>query len=193
MGMIDLVRKLVVSRKVNQPDFFIPPTINVLYAFTRVQELEIRYFDVGAPLPWLHEHCDILKSTVQSLTLRYPKGSVKQLACFISMFSNLENLTVDSIDIAPVYDPRVPAIESSPPFTGRLTLTGIFDQDFLCALASMQKGVRFRTVDLQFCGEMQEIIDACAGTMERLICHPSDARGMHSSPYPLMKGSDIGY
>ena len=181
MRMIDLVRKMVATRKVNQADFLTPSTMERMHAFTRLQELDIRYLDVGAPLLWLHEHGDILKSTVRSLTLRYPKGSIKQLACFISKFSSLENLTVDSIDIASVYDPRVPVINSSPPLTGRLTLTGIFDQEFLSALASMPRGIKFRTVDLQFCGEMQEIIDACAGTMEKLICHPSDARGTCSA------------
>ena len=194
--MIDLVRKMVATRRVNwQADFLIPSAMERMHAFTRLQELDIRYLDVGAPLSWLHEHCDTLKSTVRSLTLRYPRASVKQLACFISLFSRLEDLTVDGIGVAIVYDSQVPAITRSPPFTGRLTLTRISDQEFLSSLASMQNGVRFRTVDLQFCGEIQEIIDACAGTMERLISNPSNLHGMYWFLYSITVAgeSDISY
>ena len=84
---------------------------------------------------------------------------------------------MDSIDIASVYDPQVPVINSSLLLTGRLTLRGIFGQEFPSALASMLKGTRFLTVDPQFCGEIQEIIDAFAATIQKLICHPSGTRG----------------
>jgi len=90
---------------------------------------------------------------------------------------------MDSIDREAVPDAFVPVLESSPPLTGRLTLTGIFDQEFMSGLVSLQKGVKFRTVDLQFCGEVQEIVDGCAGTVERFICHPSDFRGKFDSPH----------
>ena len=175
--MIHLVRRMIATRNINQADFLLPATMARLHAFTHLHELDIRYFDMGQPLLWLHEHCDILKSTVRSLTLRYPRGSIRQFASLISLFSNLENLTIDSIDKAVVYNSEVPIMEFSPPLTGRLALTGILDQEFICALASTPKGVHFRTVDLRYCGEVQEIVDACAGTVERLICHPPDSRG----------------
>lgn len=182
MGIIHLVRRIVVARQIHQTDFLLPETMTRLHAFTHLQELDIRYLDVGEPLRWLHEHCDILKSTVRTLTLRYPRGSIKQLLCFISLFAGLENLTVDSIDREAAPDAFVPVLESSPPLTGRLTLTGIFDQEFMSGLVSLQKGVKFRTVDLQFCGEVQEIIGGCAGTVEKFICHPSDFRGESDPP-----------
>ena len=190
--MIDLVRKMVAIRRVNwQADFLIPSTMDRMHAFTRLQELDIRYLDVGAPLLWLHEHCDVLKSTVRSLTLRYPRASIQQLGCFISLFSKLENLTVVGIGVTIAHDFQVPAITRSPPFTGRLTLMRIPDQELLSALASMRNGVKFRTVDLQFCVEVQELVDACAGTMERLICHPSDFHGTYRHLYSVMGESNI--
>lgn len=179
--MIHLVRRAIIARQIYQEDFLLPETMIRLHAFTHLQELDIRYLDVGLPLCWLHEHCEILKSTVRTLTLRYPKGSIKQLLCFISLFSGLENLTVDSIDRDFTPGVFVPVLETSPPLTGRLTLTGIFDQEFMSGLVSLQKGVKFRTVDLQFCGELQGIVDGCAGTMERFIYHPSDFRGRSNS------------
>ena len=191
MGMIHLVRRIVVARQIYQVDFLSPETMARLHAFTHLQELDIRYLNVGQPLYWLNEHCDILKSTVRTLTLRYPRGSTKQLLCFISLFSALENLTVDSIDGDLVIDTSVPIPETSPPLTGRLALKGIFDQEFMSGLVSLQKGVKFRTVDLQFCGEGQEVIDGCAGTMERLICHPSDFRGRCNSTYFTMVHADV--
>ena len=181
MKMIHLVRKIVVVRQIHQTDFFLPEMMSHLYTFTHLQELDIRYLEVGPPLLWLHEHCEILKSTVRTLTLRYPRGSIKELLCFISLFSGLENLTVDSIDRDFDMETFVPVLETSPPLTGRLALTGIFDQEFMSGLVSFPKGVNFRTVDLQFCGEVQTIVDGCAGTMKRFICHPSDFHGRSSS------------
>lgn len=183
MGMTHLVRRIVVSRQIHQMDFLLPETMIRLHAFTHLQELDIRYLNVGQPLQWLHEHCDILKSTVRTLTLRYPKGSIKQLLCFISLFKSLENLAVDSIDRDFISEDFTPVLETSPPLTGRLTLTGIFDQEFMSGLVSLQKGVKFRTVDLQFCGEVQVIVDGCAGTMERFICQPSDFHGRRNYMY----------
>ena len=182
MEVIHLVRRIVLARQIHQMDFMLPETMTRLRAFTRLQELDIRYLNVGPPLTWLHEHCDILKSTVRTLTLRYPKGSIKELLCFIGLFSGLENLTVDSIDSDSFPGVLVPVLDTSPPLTGRLTLKGIFDQEFMSGLVSFQKGVKFRTVDLQFCGEVQAIIDGCAGTMKRFICQPSDPRGKPSLP-----------
>ena len=193
MGIIDLVRKVVAVRKVNwQADFLTPSTMERLHTFTRVQELDIRYLDVGAPLLWLHEHGDILRSTVRFLTLRYPRGSIKEIACFIGSFPKLEDLTVDGIGVDIFRDSQVPAIRRSLPFTGRLTLIRISDQEFPSALStSMQNGVGFRTVDLQLCVEMQELVDACAGTMERLICHPSDFHGTYKFLYSVTGESNI--
>ena len=182
MEVIHLVRRIVVARQIHQLDFMLPETMTRLCAFTRLQELDIRCLNVGPPLTWLHEHCDILKSTVRTLTLRYPKGSIKELLCFIGLFSGLENLTVDSIDRDSSPGVLVPVLDNSPPLTGRLTLRGIFDQEFMSGLVSFQRGVKFRTVDLQFCGEVQAIVDGCAGTMKRFICQPSDFRGRPSSP-----------
>lgn len=192
MGMIHLVRRIVVTRQIHQSDFLLPKTMTRLHTFTHLQELDIRYLNVGQPLLWIHEHCDILKSTVRTLTLRYPRGSIKELLCFISLFSGLENLNVDSIDSVSTSGDFVPVLETSPPLTGRLNLTGIFDQEFMSGLVSFQKGVKFRTVDLQFCGEVQEVINGCAGTMERFICQPSDFRGRPDRVYFTMVYADAG-
>jgi len=191
MGMIDLVRKIAVSRQIHQADFLLPETMIRLHTFTNLQELDIRYLNVGQPLQWLREHCDILKSTVRTLTLRYPRGSIKQLLSFISLFTSLENLAVDSIDRDFTTEDCTPVLETSPPLTGRLTLTGIFDQDFMAGLVSSQKGIKFRTVDLQFCGEAQVIVDGCAGTMERFIFQPSDFRGRSNSMYFTAVPADV--
>ena len=178
MGMIPLVHKMVATRKINHADFLSPPkALTRLNTFTHLQELDLRYLDVGELVLKLHECCDTLRSNVRSLTLRYPTGSVKRIVCFINLFSKLENLTVDSINSVFTYDSQLPKIECPPPLTGRLKLSGITEQEFISDLASMQNGVRFRTVDLRFCRDVQEIIDACAGTMERLILHSSDFLG----------------
>jgi len=182
MGTNHLVRKLVIARRMSQSDLVIPTITARLNAFMHLQELDIRYLNVGELLAWLPQHCGVLKPTVRTLTLRYPRGSTKQILCFVSLFSGLENLAVDNIEQESPSDVVVPFPESSPLLTGRLTLTGILDQEFMSGLASLQKGLKFRTVDLQFCGEAQEVIDGCAGTMRQFICHPSDFRGKPNSP-----------
>lgn len=182
MKTIYLVRKLVIAQRMSQSDLIIPKITTRLNTFTHLQDLDIRYLNVGELLAWLPQHCGVLKSTLRTLTLRYPRGSTKQILCFVSLFSSLENLAVDNIEQESASDAVVPFPESSPPLTGRLTLTGILDQEFMSGLASLQKGLKFRTLDLQFCGEAQEVIDGCAGTLRRFICHPSDFRGKSNSP-----------
>lgn len=189
--MIHLVRKIVVARQIHQLDFLLPEKMIRLHTFTHLQELDIRYLNVGQPLLWLYEHCDILKTTVRTLTLRYPRGSIKELLCFIGLFSGLENLTVDSIDRDFSSDALVPVLETSPPLTGRLLLKGISDQDFLSSLVSLKKGVRFRTVDLQFCGEVHEIVNGCAGSMERFIYQPSDFNGRVALNFAMVQADVV--
>lgn len=176
MGMVHLVHRMVVIRKINQVDFMLSKTLTRLNPFTHLQELDLRYLNVGELVLQLYEGCDTLKSTVRTLELRHPAGGIKHIVCFISLFSNLENLTVDGINRI-ISDSPIPVVEYSPPLTGRLKLSGISDQDFIHDLVSMRGGVRFRTVDLRFCREVQEIIDGCAATMERLIWHSSDFIG----------------
>lgn len=184
IGVIHLVHRVVATRKVNQADFLLPhKAMTRLNAFTYLQELDLKYLDVGELGLGLHEHCGILKSTIRTLALRYPTGSIKRIVYFISLFSQLENLTVDSINKVAADDSQVPVIENSPPLTGRLMLSGISDQEFICDLVSMPKGIRFRTVDLRFCREVQEIIDGCAGTMERLIWYSSDFLGAYNPTF----------
>ena len=180
IGMVHLVRRIVVVRQIHQAAFLLSETMTSLHTFTYLQELDIKYISVGQPLLWLRERFDVLGSTIRTLTLRYPRGSIKELLCFIGLFSSLENLIVDSIDRDFTPDAFVPVLEASPPLTGRLALTGIFDREFMSGLVSFQKGVKFRTVDLQCCGEVQVIVDGCAGTMERFVCQPSDFRGRPS-------------
>jgi len=182
MNTICLVRKLVVARRMSQSDLAIPKITAHLNAFMYLQDLDIRYLDVGELFAWFPQHCGVLKSTLRTLTLRYPRGSTKQILCFVSLFSGLENLAVDNIEQESASDAVVPIPESSPPLTGRLTLTGILDQEFMSGLACLQKGIKFRTLDLQFCGEAQVLIDGCAETMRRFICHPSDFRGKANFP-----------
>ena len=172
METIHLVHRVVAIRRTNQTDPLLSPkALARLNVFTHLQELDFRYLDIGELILRLQKRCDILRSTIRTLTLRYPTGSVKRIVCFISLFSNLENLAVDSINRVVTDDSEVPVIECSVPLTGRLRLSGIWEQEFICDLASMRKQVRFHTVDLRFCREAQEIIDQCAGTMERLIWH----------------------
>ena len=192
MGMVHLVRRVVVAQWIHQTDFSSPGTTMHLSMFTHLQEFDIGYLNVGGLLVWLHQHRGVLKSTVRTLTLRYPRGNTEQLLCLISLFSDLENLAVECIESGLAPTAVVPILESSPPLTGRLALTGIFDQEFMSGLASLQNGLKFRTVDLQFCEEAQEVIDNCAGTMERFIWHPSDFRGKFNFPHFATAGAD-GY
>ena len=182
-GAVHFVRRLVVAQQIHQADFLSSRTTTYLNAFTQLQDLRIERLNVGGLLTWLHPHYAILNPTVQTLTLRYPRGTAKQLLCFISLFSGLEDLVVERTENETVSDAVVPVPEFSPPLTGRLKMVGIFDQEFMSGLASFRKGLKFRVVNLQFCEGAQKVIDGCVGTMERFVYHPPDFRGKFNSPY----------
>lgn len=177
VGVIDLVRRVAVTRGIDQSDFLGPKALTGLNAFASLQELDLRYLDLGELVPRLHEGCDALRSAIRTLTLHYPTYNANHIFFFVNLFANLENLAVEGIDSVVTGDSQVPAIELSPPLTGQLRLSRILDRNFIRYLGSMQKGVKFRTVDLRFCQGMREIIDGCAGTMERLIWYDFDSRG----------------
>lgn len=171
MGTIHLVRKMVVSPKQGQMGFLLPHKALIrLNAFNHLQELVLTCYDIGELVLGLHENCDTLKSTVRTLTLQYPSGSTKRIVWFISLFSNLENLAVhDSMYMVNTEDPQVPVTES-PPLKGWLNLKTIWKgSEFICDLASMQHGMRFRTVELCGSAGVQGVINGCGRTMERLI------------------------
>lgn len=170
MGTIHLVRKIVATREVHPLDFLSPKVLTRLSAFTHLQKLDFESPDFRDLTPQLCKGCDTLKSTIRTLGLRHPRGSTRSIVFFISLFSNLEDLILTNIADAEITDdPRVPVVEFSPPLTGRLSLSGIDNPDFTRDLASLQKGFGFRAVDVRFCRDIEEIIDSCAGTMERLV------------------------
>ena len=182
IGVIHIVRKIFVIQKEGQEDFVLPPkALARLNAFTHLQELELTFIDVGKLVLGLHDHCDVLRSNVRTLVLECTTGSVKRIICFINLFFNLENLTVNHINKVATDDSELPVIKNSPPLTGKLSLFAFLDQEFTHELASMPNGIKFHTVDLRLCREVQEILDGCAGSMNQLVWHDFDPLGAQDS------------
>ena len=178
IGVIHIVRKIFVIEEEGQEDFLSPPgALARLNAFTHLQELELTFIDIGKLVLGLHDHCDVLRSNVRTLVLECTTGSVKRIICFIKLFFNLENLTVNHIKKVATDDSDLPVIKNSPPLTGKLELSMLQHQEFTHELASMPNGIKFRTVDLRFCLEEQVILEGCAGSMEQLVWHNFDPLG----------------
>lgn len=167
MGITGFVRNVWVVQEIIEAE-----ALTHLNAFARIQELRLSKLDVWNLALRLSDRCHTLTSAVKTLALYHVNGSTKCIAYFVNLFSGLENLTVYRIDRDLGFDDSQVLVmpqERSQPLMGRLGLFTIHGQCLLRDLASMAKGVEFRTVDLCFCPQVQGVMDGCARTVERLI------------------------
>ena len=93
---------------------------------TSIRELGIDSFDVYSFMPNVRQYFGHFSPTVQSLALRKPKGSRRQIIFIIGLFQHLEDvkLLYDSVDFQEEPADDLTLIPSFvPPLQGRLTMT----------------------------------------------------------------------
>ena len=150
------------------------PHLRHFQCFDRVHTLTIDHYDTDY-LESRYKSClTHFYPTLTSLTLRRPFGHCQPVLQFALQFPNLENLSVEWPDVNCV--PRgvtVPAVIAKfPPLRGHLRLVGLgLTPRWSAALIhEFRNGVDFRSVEIEesSAGYAQDILNACAGTIESL-------------------------
>ena len=190
LGLLPLVKKFHIGgENFSKPGLFSPMrfnwcTLHYFAALTNVQELAIDYLDIPSFIPRIQQYFGHFLPTVNSLVLREPRGSRRQIIYFIGVFKHLEDLKliydrVDSQD-EPEGDPTLvpPFI---PPLRGRLVVTHFTRVGILEDMIDLFGGIRFRHMSLFNVVGTRLLLDACAETLETLQLHPTDPRGKELS------------
>jgi len=190
LGLLPLVKKFQVHVGFSDVAMFSPRlfnwrTLRQFSALVNVQELVIDYLDVPSFMPKIRRYFGHFSPTVQSLALRKPKGSRRQIIFFIGLFKHLENLKI-LYDVI-YHQGEEPADDRSlvpsfiPPLRGRLTITCFRrDAGLLQDMIDLFGGIRFRHMDLFNVKGMRLLLGACAETLETLRLCPTDPHGMES-------------
>jgi len=148
------------------------------YALTNVRELEIQFLDIPKFLPrnlWYSRH---FLPNIQSLALREPRGTGRQIVCFIGLFQHLQDLKLiydgnrvwgreptDDLTLMPPF---------APPLGGHLTIKRYRGRGILEKMINLFGGIRFRHMDLYYVRRMRLLLDACAETLESVVLTPSN-------------------
>ena len=186
LGLLPLVKKFQAYERPCftwaeiSPKLFNCSILRQFIALTNVQELGIDYFNIPAVLPRVRRYFGHFLPTVQSLVLRSPKGSCRQIIYFIGLFHRLEDLKL-------LYGPENPKGEpaddsmltppSAPLLRGRLTLSRFTKVGLSKDMIVLFGGIRFRHTDLCDVDGMRLLLDACAKTLETLRLYLTDPHG----------------
>ena len=167
------------------------PHLHHFQSLDRVHTLTIDHYNID---PWdaHYKSCFIhFYPTLTSLTLRRPFGHYRLVLQFALQFQTLENLCLEwpGSDQLP-HGVTIPDIvDQFPPLRGHLRLVGLggavrWPTDFVRELGN---GINFRSVEIEesSAGYTQDVLNACAGTIEYLTLVPRGF-GMHRALFHLL-------
>jgi hypothetical protein len=190
-GLLPLVKKFHIQRRPLFPTLgFSQKLLNCFiihhfFALINVRELGIDYLDIPSFMPRIRRYFHHFLPTVHSLALREPKGSRRQILCFIGMFEHLEDLKLlyNGVDSQPEpADDHTLIPPFVPPLRGRLTMMYFTRVGLLEDMIDLFRGIRFRYMDLFEVDGMRLLLDTCAETLETLRLYPGDPRGKDLPP-----------
>lgn len=160
------------------PDILIPH-LDHFRTLNRVHSLTIESYD---GVVWLNHHRSSFihfYPTLTSLTLHHPLNHYRCILQFALQFPNLENLCIEGLRSENWIRSDLtipPIVDKSPPLRGHLRLAGPdFVVRWLTEFAwEIPNGINFRSVELQsvFWNQAQQILNACADTLDTLIISP---------------------
>ena len=176
LGLMPLVREIRVEQS-GMGSWFIPqalnpPDLRYFSAFTNVHTLRLQGMEIDRFIPKIERCFGHFSPTLRSITLVKSRCTPQQLAHFLSLFSNLDNVELQhAIIIIPTSEPRnlVPFSAPPPKLRGRLVLYDFHWVETWTHLVALCGGLRFRHIDL--CKEAScapVLLEACAGTLETL-------------------------
>ena len=160
------------------PKQFNRSTLRHFSALANVQSLEMDNLDIPGFMPRIRKYFGSLLPTLQSLYLKMPKGSNRQIIFFVGLFQRLEDLTLESTACRREPEEDLTLVPTfTPPLQGRLavchwTRAGLF-QD----MVHLFGGMRFRALDLFGVDQTQFLLRACPETLQVLRLYPTDLFG----------------
>ena len=185
LGLLPLVKEFRIRGTCDGPSSarFNNRILRQLSALSNVQKLEIERLNIPSFIPRVRQYFRDFLPTVQSLVLREPRGTHRQITYFIGLFQNLQDLGI-------LYDPRHFAEEPDPaltpafipPLQGWLKLMCFSGAGILKNMIDFFGGIRFRYMDLYGVNGMGLLLDACAKTLECVVLDPTDCFGEQLSP-----------
>ena len=188
LGLLPFVKELRIPLCSNWflPDLFRRRGSRHFFAFTNVQNLTAQYMEIGEFIPRLVQYFGHLSPTLRSLTLVAPRCTPLQLSNFISLFPNLDDITIQFFAGLTTQDPDNPLVPfSTPKLQGRLSLTTMFARrPPPCPTFETWKhlaasgGLRFRSLSLSPVSKCAPVLfSACSDTLETLWISPSLGNG----------------
>ena len=191
LGLLPLVKKLRLCRSSTSawrigflPVQFDHDARHQISGLTNIRELDIADLDIPAFMPKIQKYLGHFLPRLQSLSLREPLGSNRQIIFFIGLFQRLEDLTLHGTSgrfwkDMPYNDPAL-IPPSTPPLRGQLTIMGFCNPRFLEEMIQLFGRIQFRRMALWFVGEPQPLLNACAETLETVQLWPFDPGGEQS-------------
>jgi len=176
LGFIPLVKEVQVQQGGDVGTWFVPRAfghngLRYFSAFANVHTLKMQNFAIYPFIPGI-EHYFAHFSALRSVTLCDPCGTPRQLAHFLSLFPNLDDVEISLIR-APVVHTTAPGAEfipvSVPKLQGRLTLYNFGLVEVWTHMITSCSGLRFRHMDLRESTScVSTLLEACADTLETL-------------------------
>ena len=148
---------------------------NLLYfsALKNLRELRIEHLLLSSFMPNIQRYFGHLAPTLQSLALKNPKASCRQILCFIGLFPKLRDLKLVSFGRTPEDGtPVTHAPLSKPPLDGWLALGYCKGEEFVDDMIALYGNFRFRYVSLYSVEYIRRVLDECVDTLETLQLEP---------------------
>ena len=177
LGLMPLVKEIRVEQWGGVGTWFVPHALNLnalryFSAFANVHTLKIQNFEICRFIPGIERYFVHFSPTLRSVTLYDPYGTPRQLAHFLSLFPNLDDVEILRI-CASAPSTTVPDAElvpvSAPKLQGRLTLYTFDSVEVWTHMITSCGGLRFRHLDLRGSANcVSTLLEACADTLETL-------------------------
>ena len=180
-GLLPFVKTIRICNyhsKEFSPKQFDRSTLRQLSALTNIQRLEIDNLDIPSFMPMIRQYFGPFLPTLQSLHLKAPKGSNRQIIFFIGLFQHLEDLTLycTAWGIQPEEDlTLIPPF--APPLRGQLAVWHWTGAGFFQEMVHLFGEIRFEAMDLFYVDETRFLLRACAKTLRVLKLRAADPRG----------------
>ena len=182
LGLTPLTKQITVHQLLNSqwftPQAFSRRDLRYFSAFTNVRILKIEHMNISGFIPGIERYFEHFSPTLRSIVLCNPCFTPRQLSYFLSLFSNLDDISIKGSSTRQP-DTTTPDAKlvpfSAPELRGQLTLRNYRWVETWTHLITSCGGLRFRCMDLYKVGSCAPILfKACAETLETLRFYTSD-------------------